>query len=125
MALTDVIQAALEKIQYLAKTEMVIGQPISAGETTIVPVSRVSVGFAAASGGKEASYGSGEGTGGGVTVTPVAFISICKDKVQVHSLTDMDPIVTKIVNMTPEVVNWFSKLIKKSDGKEEKDKKEE
>jgi hypothetical protein len=37
----------------------------------------------------------------------------------------MDPIVTKIVNMTPEVVNWFSKIIKKSDGKEGKDKKEE
>jgi uncharacterized spore protein YtfJ len=115
MALTDVIQAALEKVQYLAKTETVIGQPITAGEMTIIPVSRVSVGFAAASGGKEASYGSGEGTGGGITVTPVAFISINKDKVQVHSLTDMDPIVTKIVNMTPDVVNWLSKIIKKDD----------
>lgn len=120
MALTDVIQAALEKVQYLAKTETVIGQPITAGEMTIIPVSRVSVGFAAASGGKEASYGSGEGTGGGITVTPVAFISINKDKVQVHSLTDMDPIVTKIVNMTPEVVNWISKIIKKDDNKSEK-----
>ncbi len=115
MALTDVIQAALEKVQYLAKTETVIGQPITAGEMTIIPVSRVSVGFAAASGGKEASYGSGEGTGGGITVTPVAFISINKEKVQVHSLTDMDPIVTKIVNMTPDVVNWLSKVIKKAD----------
>lgn len=120
MALTDVIQAALEKIQYLAKTDVVIGQPIVAGEITIIPVSRVSVGFAAASGGKEASYGSGEGTGGGITVTPVAFISVNKDKVQVHSLTDMDPIVSKIVNMTPDVVNWFSKLIKKGEGKEDK-----
>lgn len=115
MALTDVIQAALEKVQYLAKTETIIGQPITAGEMTIIPVSRVSVGFAAASGGKEASYGSGEGTGGGITVTPVAFISINKDKVQVHSLTDMDPIVTKIVNMTPDVVGWLSKIIKKDD----------
>lgn len=118
MALTDVIQAALEKVQYLAKTETVIGQPIIAGEMTIIPVSRVSVGFAAASGGKEASYGSGEGTGGGITVTPVAFISINKDKVQVHSLTDMDPIVTKIVNMTPDVVSWLSKIIKKDDKNE-------
>ena len=118
MALTDVIQAALEKIQYLAKTEVVFGQPVIAGDTTIIPVSRVSVGFAAASGGKEASYGSGEGTGGGFTVTPVAFISINKDKVQVHSLSDMDPIVTKIVNMTPDLVNWISKIIKKGDGKE-------
>jgi len=38
----------------------------------------------AGGGGNEGKSGSGAGTGGGVNITPVAFISIIDDRVQVH-----------------------------------------
>ena len=75
MALSDVIKTALDQLQYIAKTETVVGEPIKAGEVTLIPVSKVSIGFAAGGGGgKETQAGSGAGTGGGVNVTPIAFI---------------------------------------------------
>jgi len=82
MSLSDVIKTALDQINYIAKTETVIGEPIRAGNVTLIPVSRVSIGFAAGGAGDEKKSGSGVGTGGGVSVTPVAFISIIDDKVQ-------------------------------------------
>jgi uncharacterized spore protein YtfJ len=48
MSLSDVIKTALDQIKYIAKTETVIGEPIHAGGVTLIPVSRVSIGFAAA-----------------------------------------------------------------------------
>ncbi|MBD3343898.1 MAG: sporulation protein, partial [Chitinivibrionales bacterium] len=53
MSLSDVIQTALEKINYIAKTETVIGEPIVAGDVTLIPVSKISIGFAAGGGGNE------------------------------------------------------------------------
>lgn len=127
-SLTDVIKAALEKIQYIAKTETVIGEPISVGETTLIPVSRISIGFAAGGAGKEEKAENGAGTGGGVSIVPVAFITINGDKVQVHSLTPTDPLVNKIMSIAPDIINNVSKYFKGKDKKEKentgKEKKE-
>jgi uncharacterized spore protein YtfJ len=115
MALSDVIKTALDHIQYIAKTETVIGEPITAGEVTLIPVSRVSIGFAAGGGGKEDKYGSGSGTGGGVNITPVAFITIIGEKVEVHPVTGEEPVISKVISMAPEIFNKISKYFKKKD----------
>jgi uncharacterized spore protein YtfJ len=81
MSLSDVIKAALDQINFIAKTETVIGEPIRAGNVTLIPVSRISIGFAAGGAGNEGKSGAGAGTGGGVTITPVAFVSIIDDKI--------------------------------------------
>jgi Uncharacterized conserved protein len=44
--LSDIIATSLASIKELADTNTIVGEPISAGKTTIIPVSRVSVGFA-------------------------------------------------------------------------------
>ncbi len=119
MALSDVIKTALDRIQYIAKTETVIGEPITAGETVLIPVSKVSIGFAAGGGGKDDTCGSGAGTGGGVNVTPIAFISICAGKVDVHSLTQTDQSLNKILSAAPDVWKKISKYIKKKGPAEE------
>ncbi|MDR0306778.1 MAG: hypothetical protein LBI42_08070 [Chitinispirillales bacterium] len=123
MALSEVIKTALDHIQYIAKTETVIGEPIKAGDITLIPVSKVSVGFAAGGGGKN-SGSDGAGTGGGINVTPVAFISICGSKVEVLSLEDGEPTLEKLLlSMAPDVIRKISKYFKKS--KDEKTEDDE
>jgi uncharacterized spore protein YtfJ len=123
MSLAEVIKTALDQMQDLAKTETVIGEPISAGNVTLIPVSRVSIGFAAGGGGKEDKQGSGAGTGGGISVTPVAFISIKDDKVQVHPLTPSDPLVSKIIAAAPDVAKKVSQFFSKKEDHDDKEKK--
>jgi uncharacterized spore protein YtfJ len=79
---TELLEVLAAQVRDLAKTETVVGDPIVLGDTTIVPVSRVMVGFGGGSGsgdvnepGKaEKAGGAGGGGGGGVRIEPAAFI---------------------------------------------------
>jgi uncharacterized spore protein YtfJ len=123
MGLSEVIKAALDQINYIAKTETVIGEPIHAGKVTLIPVSRVSIGFAAGGAGNEGKSGSGAGTGGGVNIQPVAFISIIDDKVHVHSLTKDEASLGKILSLAPDLMKTISKFMgKKSDDSKDHEK---
>ncbi len=113
MSLADIIKTALDQMQYIAKTETVIGEPIVAGNVTLIPVSRISIGFAAGGAGKDDKSGSGAGTGGGINVTPVAVIVVTGEKVQVQPLTPSDPVMSKIMSLAPDVVTNVSKFFSK------------
>jgi uncharacterized spore protein YtfJ len=124
MSLSDVIKTALDQINFIAKTETVIGEPIVAGNVTLIPVSRISIGFAAGGAGNDGKSGSGAGTGGGVTITPVAFISIIDDKVHVHSMENNDPSLSKILSLAPELIKQASKFMGKKSTKEKNETEE-
>jgi uncharacterized spore protein YtfJ len=123
MNLTDVIKTAMDQIQYIAKTETVIGEPIHAGNVVLIPVSRISVGFAAGGAGNDNKAGSGAGTGGGVNITPVAFISIVDDKVQVHPVTKSDAGLGKILALAPDLIKKVADFMGKKNDKKEDEKK--
>lgn len=86
--MNDIMKSSVEGIKSMLDANTVIGDPIvTANGTTIIPVSKISVGFA--SGGldyisakKEAQKISannfGGGTGTGLTVSPVAFLIVSK-----------------------------------------------
>ena len=83
----DILETILDKLRNLASTETVIGDPVEIGNMTILPVIKISVGFAA--GGGEGSMeetknakGTGGGGGGGASVNPVGFIVIDGDDVK-------------------------------------------
>jgi uncharacterized spore protein YtfJ len=120
MSLADVIKTALDQMQYIAKTETVVGEPINAGTVTLIPVSRVSVGFAAGGGGKDDKCSTGAGTGGGISITPVAFISVSEDRVQVHPVNPSDPILSKILSLAPDAIKKVSQFFSKDQGQEPK-----
>ncbi|HEX3020362.1 MAG TPA: spore germination protein GerW family protein [Chitinispirillaceae bacterium] len=118
MALADVIKTALDQIQSISKTETVFGEPIQAGEVLLIPVSRVSIGFAAGGGdgGKVEKTVSGAGAGGGVNITPVAFISVSGEKVQVHSISPSETLsLGQLMSAAPELFGKISKYFKKKD----------
>lgn len=82
MPLSEVIKTSLENIKGVLDANTVIGEPITVLEdTAIVPISKISVGFASAgaeyNGRKELktkNFGGGGGTG--VTMTPLCFIVV-------------------------------------------------
>lgn len=113
MSLSDVIKTALDQMQYIAKTETVIGEPIKIGNVTLIPVSRVSIGFAAGGAGKDDQAASGAGTGGGISITPVAFLSVNDDRVHIHPVTPFDPFLSKLFSMAPDALKKVSQFFKK------------
>ncbi len=94
MPLKEIIDAALSKIGSVADVNTVIGDPITLpGNVTVIPFSKVSVGFASGGsefGGKKekpdgSAYFAG-GNGAGVSVTPLGFIAVEDGKVRLINL---------------------------------------
>jgi uncharacterized spore protein YtfJ len=122
MSLSDVIKTALDQIQFIAKTETVVGEPIISGPVTLIPVSKISIGFAAGGGGKDEKSGSGAGTGGGVNITPVAFISIIGDRIHVHPVSDSENL-TKILSYAPDLIKKVAGYFKRGNTADSDDTK--
>ena len=63
----NILKDLVGELKSIAKTETIVGAPVSAGEYTIIPISRVALGVGAGGGGGDAIAG-GEGGAGGDAV---------------------------------------------------------
>jgi len=107
-------ESTVEKIREMIDANTVIGEPIITPDgITVIPVSKVSLGFV--SGGsdwtKEAQKNQnfGVGTGTGVTIQPVAFLIVKDGNVKLISVTE-PPASTldRAIEMVPEVMDKVS-----------------
>lgn len=76
--LEGMMSVTLDKIREMVGSNTIIGEPITLEGTTILPVSKVTFGFASGGsdfGAKTTKELFGGGSGAGVSVTPVAFLS--------------------------------------------------
>ena len=106
----------IEKIRDMVNAETIIGDPIHVDYTTIIPVSRVTFGFA--SGGSDVAPQSskqmfGGGTGAGVSVTPVAFLVVSGGNVRTVQLGEKVTAVDNAIAALPELVDKITAMIKK------------
>ena len=106
----------IEKIRDMVNSETIIGDPIHVDDTTIIPVSRVTFGFA--SGGSDVGPASskqmfGGGSGAGVSVTPVAFLVVSNGNVRTVQLVEKVSAVDNVIASLPELVDKVAALIKK------------
>ena len=107
----------IEKIRDMVDTSTIIGDPIHVDDTTtIIPVSRVTFGFA--SGGSDVGPSSnkqmfGGGSGAGVSVTPVAFLVVSNGNVRTVQLVEKVSAVDNVIASLPELVDKVAALIKK------------
>ena len=107
----------IEKIRDMVDTSTIIGDPIHVDDTTtIIPVSRVTFGFA--SGGSDVGPNStkqmfGGGSGAGVSVTPVAFLVVSNGNVRTVQLVEKVSAVDNVIASLPELVDKVAALIKK------------
>jgi uncharacterized spore protein YtfJ len=122
MSVEDLIRTMMQEFRQIAKTETVVGEPIAAGDTVVIPVSKVSFGFGAGGGaGKDKGEGSGSGTAGGATLEPVAFIVIKDGKAQILRVTEKEGSFKGLLEMAPDIL----KKVKEFKDKRDKKKAEE
>jgi uncharacterized spore protein YtfJ len=81
----EILQGVVGELKEMAKSESIIGDPITVGDRTVIPVVKLSVGFGAGGGQgedekKRAGYGGGGG--GGAAIEPAAFIIMDKEGIK-------------------------------------------
>ena len=122
----EMMGASIEKVKEIAGTETVIGDPIyTPNGTMILPVSKLSMGFA--SGGVDStskkqekpktSFGGGGGTG--VSLTPIAFLIVSAegkiDLVPITSAQNVDTVdkIAALIERSPEILENLKNVFKK------------
>ena len=114
--LGELTESNMKNLQALIDSNSVIGREIVTPDgTVILPVSKVSFGF-----------GSGGGdlpSGGGVTITPLAFLIVKNGDVKLLQVQSYNNTADRVVGMVPDVVDKVSGLI--SGSKKEKPAEEE
>lgn len=104
------IKTLLGEFKAISRTETIIGKEFQAGEYTLIPISRVSLGIAAggASGGVKAeSTGEGGAGGGGIRIEPIAFVVIRGEEVSFHGIKKggtIEAVLEKIPEMTEKIM---------------------
>ncbi len=120
--LEGLLNVSLGNIKSMVDSNSIIGEPIVTPDgTTIIPVSKVSFGFA--SGGSDFPTTStkdmfGGGSGGGVTIQPIAFLVIKGESVRMIQVADKNNIPERLANMVPDAIDSISSLISKKKGEE-------
>ncbi|MCM3289723.1 MULTISPECIES: GerW family sporulation protein [Paenibacillus] len=137
------MHAAFNNIKAMVDVNAIVGDPVQTPDgSVILPISRVAFGFAAggsdfrlderhdrhdrpASERGEArtvpaayAYGSkpfGGGSGGGVYITPIAFLVVGRRGIDVVSLDNQTHLLEKIIDAAPNVLDQISSMFKKQE----------
>jgi sporulation protein YtfJ len=114
--LPNMIDSTIEKIRNMVDVNSVIGEPIVAGDVTIIPVSKVSVGFGGGGSDFVNKGGSGEpfggGAGGGVKVTPLCFLIVKDGSVRMMPVAaPANTTADRIVEMVPDTLDKIANFI--------------
>ena len=130
---SGIIANALEDIRTVVDANTIIGTPIETNAgTTIIPVSKVSMGIASGGVDYESKKTAGNnnfggGGGSGVSVVPVAFLVVHSDgSVEMMNVSnptskpaDLGYNVSSLVDRAPEIIEKIKAMIPKKKAKEE------
>lgn len=110
------IDVTTERIRAIADADTVIGDPITVGDVTLIPVSKTSFGLAA--GGtdipsKHTGEYFGGGSGAGVSITPVAFLAVKDGEVKMLQIYKDASTADKAVGLLPDLFDRVTALFKK------------
>ena len=113
-----ILSTTIEKVRQLVDVSTIVGEPIHLSEEiTVIPVSKVTYGFA--SGGSDFPSKSnaqlfGGGGGAGITINPVAFLVLKNGEVTLKHITANDNAAERIVNMIPDVIDKVTEVADKA-----------
>lgn len=115
--LPNMLDRTIQKIREMVDVNSVVGQPIHTPDgVTIIPVSRVSVGFGGGgtdfvnSKGGENPFGGG--VGGGVKVTPICFLIVQDGAVRMMPVpVPASSTADRIVEMVPDTIEKLNAFL--------------
>lgn len=119
----NLMKNTMENLKDMIDVNTVIGDTIQTGDGSfIVPISKVSFGFASGgsefgtsckvSEGNNSKHPFGGGSGAGVTVKPVAFLVLRNDTIRLLPV-DQDNTYDRIVDSIPQVLDTLKGLLNK------------
>ncbi|MNO67312.1 putative spore protein YtfJ [compost metagenome] len=123
------MQTAMENIKGMVDVNTIVGDPVQTSDGSIIlPISKVAFGFAA--GGSDyrvedsvsgsSSQGGvkmlpfGGGSGGGVSIRPIAFLVVGKDGVNIVPLDNQTHLFEKIIDATPGLIDKIQTMFQSS-----------
>jgi sporulation protein YtfJ len=114
------MKTAMESIKEMTDVNTVVGDAVEAPDgTVIIPISRVSCGFAA--GGSEFSVLTekqdnpslpfGGGSGAGMSVQPVGFLVVGQGQVRLMPVVGHNAYLERLVDMAPQVIDKLQGMV--------------
>lgn len=115
-----ILDETMKKIKEMVDVNTIVGAPITSPDgSTIIPVSKVTCGFA--SGGSdlptkklEAKELFAGGSSAGITITPVAFLAVTQGDVKLLQVEPFNSATDRVIGMIPEVIDKISCAFKKN-----------
>lgn len=122
----ELMKTAMENIKEMVDVNTIVGDPVETPDgSVILPVSKVGFGFAA--GGSEyqrsqgESLGGGEsekmpfggGSGGGVSITPIAFLIVNASGVKLLNLDRSTHLYDRLIDLAPGLIDKIQEMTKK------------
>lgn len=132
MSEVDPINLTLEGLLKVLDVDNVIGEPIETGGKTLIPITRIGLGFGAGEGQNiypKRTGPQGTGAGGGAAVEPIAFVVIDKtaeEQIQVVPLKSQEPLnkaISEISDLALEFLNEWRDRQKKNEEKRDQMRK--
>lgn len=122
------MQTAMENIKDMVDVNTIVGTPVETQDgSVILPISRVNFGFAAGGsdiGNEEqkdrqaatpaSNMPFGGGSGGGVSITPMAFLVVGQGTVKVVSVDHQTHLWERLIDQTPQVVEKIQSFFQTS-----------
>ena len=115
--LPNMLDSTIQKIREMIDVNSVVGEPITTPDgVTIIPVSKVSVGF----GGGGSDFATkpekdtpfGGGVGGGVKVTPICFLVVKDGNVRMMSVPQpANSSAERLVEMLPDTLEKINSFV--------------
>lgn len=116
--LPNMLENTIAKIREMVDVNSVVGEPITTGDVTIIPISKISIGL----GGGGSDFVSkntntqenpfGGGVGAGVKVTPVAFLVIKEGSIRMLPVaTPANTTADRLVEMVPDTLDKIAAFI--------------
>ncbi|MCP1125507.1 GerW family sporulation protein [Bacillus sp. 3103sda1] len=108
---------AMQHLNHMIDVSTIVGDPIQSPDGSVtLPVSKVSFGFAA--GGSEFGklennnrHPFGGGSGGGVSINPIAFLVVNSEGVKVLHLDKQTHILDKVMELAPQAVDKVKEMM--------------
>lgn len=115
--ISDLLSVSMNSLNQMIDANTIIGTPLNYNNIIIIPVSRVHLGFV--SGGSDIKPNSnkedplfGGGTGGGLSINPIAFLVINDKDVNLISIDSSTHIMDNVIELIPKVMDKAKALFK-------------
>ena len=112
--MNEMMDTAMQKIREMIDANTVVGEPITTIDNiTLIPVSRVSIGFAGGGGGGDTG---GSGIGTGFKVEPVAFLVVKNENINVlYIAPPAESAIERLIDAAPLLMDKITEFLQKND----------